>query len=111
MYILAQMIRSCNPPVILTLTFSPWVRYQLKVHPEGCKIGPFGCIVYLYQFASQGGAFTDHHVLTGPGREPEHFRKLHVGTEKAFCRRQGHSALQTVPRLRPRRGWESGGQP
>ena len=35
--------------------FFPWVRYQLKVHPEGCKIGPFGCIVNLYQFASQGG--------------------------------------------------------
>ena len=33
----------------------PWVRYQLKVHQEGCKIGLSGCIMCLYQFASQWG--------------------------------------------------------
>ena len=79
--------------------FPLWVRYQLKVHPEGCKIGPFGCIVYLYQFASQWGIAPYHHVEPCAGRKPFHFGELHLGTEKAFPGRQGHGAIQKVPRI------------
>lgn len=49
----------------------------------------------------QGRTAYHHYVLTGAGGKPEHFGELHLGTEKTFCRRKGHRALQAVPRLRP----------
>jgi chromosome segregation ATPase len=44
----------------------------------------------------------DHHVQPCAGREPLHFRELHMGTEKAVRRRQGDRAFRQVLRLRQR---------
>lgn len=51
------------------------------------------------RYPFQGRAVADHHVLTGAGGEPQHFRKRDVGTAQALCGRQGLHALQAVSRL------------
>ena len=53
---LIVQIPVCNASLLQRRrSFSALVRYQLKVHPEGCKNGLSGCIVCLYQFCSEWG--------------------------------------------------------
>ena len=47
----------------------------------------------------QGRIADYHHVEPCPGRKSEHFRELHLGAEKAFCRWQGDCSVPAFPWL------------
>lgn len=60
---------------------------QLKEHGVECY---FEKEKHL-DFRRQGRAAHHHHELACAGGKPQHFRELHMGTEKALCRWGHHS--------------------
>ena len=85
--------------LIVTKSVSRFARNTVDSLTTIRQLKENGIEVYFEDLRRQGRGPADHHVEPRAGRKPVHLGELHMGPEKALCRRQGHGPIQTVPRL------------